>query len=102
MPEKPTLYRANGPSRKQVSERGDDRKADKRFYGTKRWRTLREYVLSEQPLCVRCYQKGLTVAASQVDHIIDRKVEPSREYEYENLQSLCHSCHSKKTMRTKR
>lgn len=104
MPEKPTLYRANGPSRKQVSEGSSDRKADKRFYASKRWRTLREAFLSENPLCVcdECKASGRDELADDVDHIIDRKVRPDLAYEWSNLQAMKHAHHSKKTLKTMR
>jgi 5-methylcytosine-specific restriction protein A len=48
-------------------------------------------VLRGEPLCRRCGE-----AASQVDHIVPlRKGGTNSE---ENLQSLCHSCHSRKTI----
>ncbi|NBW09689.1 MAG: HNH endonuclease [Caulobacteraceae bacterium] len=47
-------------------------------------------ILREEPLCRHC-----GAAASQVDHIVplSRGGTDARE----NLQPLCHSCHSKKT-----
>lgn len=69
------------------------------FYNGQAWRRLRKLVLSEEPLCRHCRQKGRTTAASEVDHIVSRKKDQSREYDRENLQSLCKSCHSAKTSR---
>ena len=60
------------------------------------WRRLREFQLNRQPLCEHCFDdKGLCVVATDVDHIDN---DPSNN-ELSNLASLCHSCHSKKTMR---
>ena len=97
MPDKPKLFRPLGPTRKSVREGSEDRKADKRFYAGTRWRNLRTWVLDQCPLCVRCREKGLTVLAKHVDHVIDRKERPDLAYDDTNLESLCHSCHSKKT-----
>lgn len=57
------------------------------------WRKLRASVLAEQPLCVDCAARGLTVEATDVDH---KDGNPGNN-ERENLQGLCHSCHSRKT-----
>lgn len=57
------------------------------------WRKLRAYILDESPLCEHCDERGLTVAATDVDHVDG---DPSNN-SMANLQSLCHSCHSIKT-----
>ncbi|WPC65272.1 HNH endonuclease signature motif containing protein [Rhodoferax ferrireducens] len=59
------------------------------------WRTLRALVLSDQPLCEHCADDyGNVVPATDVDHIDNDPTNNSRD----NLSSLCHACHSKKTM----
>lgn len=61
----------------------------------RRWQKKRRAFLREHPLCVACERAGLTVAATDVDHI-----KPKRDGgtdDPENLQALCHACHSKKT-----
>jgi 5-methylcytosine-specific restriction protein A len=57
------------------------------------WRRIRAIVLSEQPLCEECNRQNRTTGASVVDHINGDASDNRRE----NLQSLCPSCHSKKT-----
>ena len=66
----------------------------KRGYG-EHWQKLRKMILYEDPLCVRCAGVGRYVAATQVDHIDGNAMNNARE----NLQALCASCHSRKTMR---
>jgi 5-methylcytosine-specific restriction enzyme A len=63
------------------------------------WRRLRETHLSNNPLCVKCKARGFIVAGTDVDHIIafDGKDDPLR-LDPTNLQTLCKSCHSKKTI----
>lgn len=60
-----------------------------------RWRKIRAAHLSGEPLCRECASRGLVVAATDVDHMDgdDSNNAP------ENLQSLCHACHSRKTAR---
>lgn len=67
-------------ARASASERGYDRV----------WQRLRLMILREEPLCRVC-----AGAASQVDHIVPLAVGGSNDRD--NLQPLCHSCHSRKT-----
>jgi len=60
-----------------------------RGYGY-RWRRLRRMVLNREPLCVRC-----GVPATDVDHIVPRSRGGGDDFE--NLQAMCRSCHSRKT-----
>lgn len=59
------------------------------------WRKLRASVLMEEPLCRMCAAQGLTVVATDVDHIDNNPANNERS----NLASLCHECHSRKTAR---
>jgi 5-methylcytosine-specific restriction protein A len=68
--------------------------ANKRGYGS-RWRRLRRMVLARQPLCVICEQHGRIEPAVDVHHI--RAKRDGGLDTFENLQALCHSCHSKVT-----
>lgn len=47
-------------------------------------------VLRREPLCRRCGAE-----ASQIDHIVPLR--RGGTHAAENLQALCHSCHSRKT-----
>lgn len=53
--------------------------------------------LARHPLCVECQAKGMVVAAAEVDHIVP--LADGGTNDDENLQSLCKSCHSRKTAR---
>lgn len=59
------------------------------------WRKLRRMVLRREPLCRECAQHGRVQPATDVDHIVPRS-RGGRDV-FDNLQPLCHSCHSKKT-----
>jgi 5-methylcytosine-specific restriction protein A len=60
-----------------------------------RWRQIRLIHLRTHPLCVACSRQGLTVAATEVDHILP--LAQGGTHAADNLQSLCKSCHSRKT-----
>jgi 5-methylcytosine-specific restriction protein A len=78
---------------------GERKKTEhRRLYNTPAWRKLRLAVLAEDPLCAECLKGGLTVGATDVDHIIDLANAPELALVRANLQSLCHPCHSKKTI----
>lgn len=72
--------------------------AHQRGYGST-WRMLRLMQLRSQPICADPFgvHGGIIVPATDVDHIVPRS--RGGEDVIENLQSLCHSCHSMKTRR---
>ncbi len=57
------------------------------------WRRLRASVLNGEPLCRHCHARGIMTEATDVDHINNDASNNSAE----NLQGLCHECHSRKT-----
>lgn len=63
-----------------------------KFYQSKRWRELRALKLAKNRTCEHC-----GAAATHVDHMLAREKRPDLELAMSNLQSLCHSCHSRKT-----
>lgn len=64
----------------------------KRGYG-RDWKILREQHLRQHPYCVKCQAThGL-----EVDHIIPHKGNYKLLFDINNLQTLCHRCHSRKT-----
>ena len=68
----------------------------RRGYGAA-WRVIRLEHLRRNPLCqMECAARGLTVAATEVDH----KVPLARggTHAPSNLQSACTPCHSRKTV----
>jgi hypothetical protein len=66
------------------------------LYNTRRWKKRRELQLKIQPLCEECIVNSLTTLAGVADHIEDHKGDINLFYNGK-LQSLCWSCHSKKT-----
>lgn len=59
---------------------------------------LRPGQLLREPFCRECARRGLRTPAVDVDHILDHKGDWAVFTDRNNLQSLCHSCHSRKTM----
>jgi 5-methylcytosine-specific restriction enzyme A len=94
MPRRAPKYRPASPKRRK-----DDRpSSSKRGYDS-RWRRARKRKLADNPLCQRCLANGRSVIAHQVDHIdpVDGRDDPTF-WDPTNWQSLCDSCHSKKTV----
>lgn len=60
---------------------------------------LRPTQLLREPFCRDCAGRGLRTPATDVDHIRPHRGDWSKFNDRENLQSLCHRCHSAKTMR---
>ncbi|WP_218717055.1 HNH endonuclease [Nocardia sp. MH4] len=60
---------------------------------TRRWRTLREAKLKDEPICEA---RGCHRLAVEVDHITPLSAGGAR-YDWANLQALCEPCHAAKT-----
>jgi 5-methylcytosine-specific restriction protein A len=54
-------------------------------------------VLRREPLCRECRKLDILTPATDIDHVTPRSAGGSDEVD--NLQALCHSCHSRKTAR---
>jgi|TARA_R110000824_G_scaffold238460_1_gene427248 5-methylcytosine-specific restriction endonuclease McrA len=67
-----------------------------KFYVSKEWKTLRNFYISEFPLCKWCEEEGITNKADIVDHIKEIK-DGGSKLDQSNLMSLCHKHHSQKT-----
>ena len=98
----PALVRGRGSycleHAQQVQQRTDARRGSsaQRGYGY-RWQRLRAMFLSANPLCADPFNihADHPVLATDVDHILPRS-RGGRD-NWDNLQALCHSCHSRKT-----
>lgn len=65
------------------------------FYQTKEWKAIRKQQLAAEPLCAHCANERRATLANTVDHITPR--EQGGSDQPWNLQSLCSSCHNKKS-----
>lgn len=69
------------------------------MYGTDVWERLRGDQLLAEPFCRECGRRGVRRYATDVDHVRDHKGDWTVFTDPGNLESLCHSCHSRKTAR---
>jgi 5-methylcytosine-specific restriction protein A len=74
-----------------------------RGYGGK-WQRIRKIKMKRNPICEDPYgiheQENIVVMGDMVDHIIPLKLGGSNKLT--NLQTLCYSCHNKKTAEEQR
>jgi len=86
-----------------VSKRDRDRRHDAKRQGRKPWRNwykrsawlrIRRRRLASDPLCAICFADGTVNGADTVDHMKPHRGDADLFFEFENTQSLCHSCHS--------
>lgn len=61
------------------------------------WQQARARWLADHPLCVSCDEQGLVVAGFVVDHIVPHRGDMTLFWDETNWQTLCASCHSRKT-----
>lgn len=85
------------PKYKKRRKAQSGRKTDNsKFYQSRQWRKVRALFVSLNPLCVKCEERGLVVPVAEVDHIKPIRL-GGAEFDFENLQSLCKSCHARKS-----
>ncbi|MBF2753923.1 MAG: HNH endonuclease [Gammaproteobacteria bacterium AqS3] len=74
------------------------KKEDRKFYGGVRWKKVRKLAIArDDHLCVICRKHGEVKAGYEVDHIKPYQTNPELAYSLDNLQTLCHNCHTLKT-----
>ncbi|MBO4394634.1 MAG: HNH endonuclease [Spirochaetales bacterium] len=81
----------------QYDRRLRDRDADA-FYHSSKWKRLRYQFLSEHPFCEECRRHGRLTRATVADHIIPIR-QGGAMLDEDNLQALCSSCHSSKSIK---
>lgn len=68
-----------------------------KIYKSHRWKKVRNLIMRRDGgLCQQCKRDGRITLASVVDHIEELK-DGGDPYALENLEALCHSCHTRKT-----
>jgi 5-methylcytosine-specific restriction enzyme A len=84
--------RLNGPREARPESKSERDK----FYSGADWRDLREVFLRQNPLCARCTSEGRTTLASLVHHIKERIPHPELAFDWDNLESSCNPCHTRR------
>lgn len=68
-----------------------------KFYHSKAWQNTSKLFRYNNPLCKDCLESGIYRKADVVDHIVEIRDDFSKRLDWDNLQSLCHDCHNRKT-----
>jgi len=77
--------------------RTEDKSERDKFYGSSAWKRLRGTFLACNPLCEECARAGRgDVEATIVHHKIERLNDPSLALDWENLESSCSPCHTRR------
>ena len=93
-------YCAKHQPAKRSGQRSAEAESWRWMYFTDEWRKdLRPTQLMREPFCRECAKAGRRIRAPDVDHIVDHKGNWAVFCDRGNLESLCHSCHSRKTVR---
>lgn len=71
---------------------------NQKFYASTRWRKIRKIKINNNPLCEICEQFGRITPGDVVDHIQPIN-QGGSQFDLRNLQTLCHSCHNRKSGR---
>lgn len=98
MPSRPPTRRPAWAAASTRHQRYDARNRDarsKQFYASAAWKKARATKLALDPLCEVCRKQGQLRAASHVHHLVEIRADWDLRLEMGNLESLCHSCHSR-------
>jgi 5-methylcytosine-specific restriction protein A len=96
MPERAGQYR---PTQRPTGRTPDRRPSRHERGYDSRWSKFAKHYLALHPLCVLCAGKGITTAATCVDHIDGKGPLGPLGYEESNLRALCTRCHNSRTAR---
>ena len=93
MPKSPDKIKRSYLPERKAFERDND---NTDFYNSWAWRKAAKRFKDKNPLCVECDKKGIITPVKVVDHIVSINKGGERLDEA-NFQSLCESCHNKKS-----
>ena len=104
-PQRPPTHRPGSGAPAHHPDRAPDHRtvrndAPAAFYASSAWKALRNAHRIKEPLCRVHAQAGYTVVAEMVDHIVPI-ARGGAPLDDDNLESLCCSCHQRKTEREK-
>ena len=100
MPTFPKAKRSNYlPKRKPFGRR---KNPNKQIYNSKRWRDFRTVYIQANPFCEECLKKDIYTDATGKRGVVDH-IDPINNggavFDKANVQTLCNSCHNKKSAR---
>lgn len=96
-----TKRRIGTPNHKDENTQRRNKKWNK-YYGDKRWKRLREWQITNFPLCQDCMIEGRSVPATEIHHIVpfSRGITEEEKWQLlldpDNVISLCSECHDKR------
>lgn len=99
MPHSPPTHRyAHQVNNRKQQQREYNRtkRTNQSFYSSAKWTKVSKWYRRNNPLCEDCKDQGITTLVDVVDHIVELQDggEPLRT---DNLRSLCHLHHNRKT-----
>jgi 5-methylcytosine-specific restriction protein A len=104
MPIRSPIYRPIGQSNRQRAKAYDQARSKdeaRKWYRTAAWQDMRQRQLRDAPLCQSrdetLVQRSCGAIATDVDHRRPHRGDRGLFFDPDNLQSLCKSCHSRKT-----
>lgn len=91
----------------RTTRRNDPALAEaKRIRSSARWIKVQRLFITEHPLCQDPFgdhqRRGTTETGQQVHHIKPLATHPHLAYDFENLMSVCTTCHAKIESRVRR
>lgn len=92
----PTIYKPKKKYQRNDSQYDAERR---KIYNSQRWRDLRTWKFTNNPLCEKCMKNNIITPAEDIHHIVSfmRCTDPYQmntlAYDYDNLMSLCKKCH---------
>jgi 5-methylcytosine-specific restriction protein A len=95
----PTLNISRKTKKDNVrNEHSPNRELRQKYYNTTEWRKLRETYIKAHPVCEECLNKGRVTPATSVHHknspFKNGNCNKSLFLDYNNLEAVCHECHS--------
>ena len=91
-------YRPLGRGQPLAGSRfGFDSAGIRRLRTTGPYRSMRRAFLAKNPLCRPCGERGYTVAAREIDHVVPVHVAPDLFWDQSNWQPICVECHKAKS-----
>lgn len=96
----PTAARKHVPHRTTARTHNPSRAHKRQVYTSSRWIRERRLFLQQHPLCIDCESRGRVTPANTVDHRLPHNgPDDPLAWDWDNWQSLCGRCHSRKTRR---